>query len=550
MALTRRFSVMARLLLVALFVTAACTQATSPSGSSAPSDAQGGAPQLAAKQNISWALDFEPSGIDPHINQAVNAGRMITQIFDPLVYGTGDGKFVPGLAESWEISADGKTYTFKLRKDVKFHDGTPFNAAAVVFSFDRIRNPATKSQLAISLLGPVDSATAVDDSTVKVVFKTAYPAFLDSLSYPWLAPVSPTAVNKLGADFSRNLVGTGPFKLKEWVAKDHITLERNPDYNWAPSFFKHKGPAYLESVTYKFVPEWTTRSATLETGEIDIATDALAIDLPRLKANDKVKTISTQQAGVPQSYFINTEKPPLNDVNVRLALLNATDKQTIINTMHAGAYQPAFSTLSRSTTGYDKSYETNPKFAYNKDTARKLLDAAGWVPGPTGIRQKNGQPLQLTWLSQTINRDPQQGELLQGILKDVGIDVKVTTVPNFPNLSAGISAGNYNLVPSWWLGSDPSVLTATYHSKYLKTNNWSKSAIPALDQLLDQADAEPVVAKRITLYQDAQKIIIDQVLAVPVWDIAPIMAVRASLDGLTFDRRGVYLWLYDVYVKK
>ena len=535
------------LALAALFIAAACSQATPATG---PAASAAAGPQLAANQKITWALDFEPSGIDPHINQAVNAGRMISQVFDPLVYGLSDGKFYPGLAESWDVSADGKAYTFKLRKDVKFHDGTPFNEQAVIFSFDRIRDPNTKSQLAVVLLGPVDSYTAVDDYTVKVAFKAPYPVFLDSLSHPWLAPVSPTAVKKLGADFSRNLVGTGPFKLKEWVAKDHITLERNPDYGWAPSFFKHKGAAYLEQVTYRFVPEWSTRSATLETGEIDITTDALASDLPRLKANDKLRMIVTPWAGTPQSYFINTQKAPTDDAKVRLAIINAVDKQTIINTMQAGAFQPAFAPLSRVTTAYDKSFETNAKYAFNRDAAKKLLDEAGWAVGPGGIRTKNGQPLQLQWLSQTINRDPQQGELLQGILKEVGIDVKITTVPNFPNLSAGIRDNNYNLVPSWWLGSDPTVLTQAYYSKNVGVNNWSKSAIPALDKLLEQADAEPDNAKRADLFAQAQKLIMDQALSVPVWDIANIMGLRANLDGLVFDRRGAYLWLYDVYVKK
>ena len=530
---------------------AACTPTAPSTGTAAPTAAASKGPNLAANQKITYALDFEMSGVDPHINQAFNAHKIIMNVFDPLVFQTADGKVYPGLASSWDISPDGKTYTFKLRNDVKFHDGTPFNAAAMAFSFDRIRDPNTKSQYAITLLGPIDSYQAVDDSTFRVNFKTPYPAFLDALSYAWLAPVSPTAVRRLGADFSRNLVGTGPFKFKEWVAKDRITLERNPDYQWGPSFFKHKGPAYLEQIKFVFIPEWATRSAVLETGEIDYSGDALAADIARLKSNSKLRVIVTPLGGVPQSYFLNVTKAPFDDVRVRRAFLQGVDKQTVINTMHAGAFQPAFGPLTRATTGYDKSAESNSALQFNKDQAKKQLDDAGWKVGAGGIRTKDGQnlQLQLQWLSMTINRDPQQAELLQGIVKDLGIDVKIATVPSFPNLSAAIGQNNYHLVPSFWQGSDPNVLYQAYHSKNVGANNWSKSKIPELDRLLDQADAEPNVQKRLDLYAQVQKMVMDQALSVPVWDSANVLAMRANLTDITPDRRGIYVWLFDAYVQ-
>src|SRR5262249_7501345 len=152
-----------------------------------------------------------------------------------------------------EIAPDGKAYIFRLRKGVKFHDGTPFDAEAVVFSFNRMKAPETKSQLAASLLGPYEGTAAIDDSTVRVSFREPYPAFMDALSYAWLAPVSPAAVRKFGADFGRNLVGTGPFRQKEWVPRDRYVIERNPEYTWGPSCFKHQGPALIEEITFRFL---------------------------------------------------------------------------------------------------------------------------------------------------------------------------------------------------------------------------------------------------------------------------------------------------------
>ena len=133
------------------------------------------------------------------------------------------------------MSPDGTAYTMKLRKGVRFHDGTPFNADAVKFSLDRIADPETKSGFAATLLGPYAATAVLDEHTVRITFKKPYAGFLDGASQAFLGIVSPTAARQAGKDFGQRPVGTGPFVFKEWVRQDHITLERNPDYNWALS---------------------------------------------------------------------------------------------------------------------------------------------------------------------------------------------------------------------------------------------------------------------------------------------------------------------------
>lgn len=506
-------------------------------------------PRPSGEQRITYALDFEPSGIDPHVNQSINAHRVIANVFDPLVYRDASGRFHPGLAESWEVAPDAKTFVFHLRTGVRFHDGTAFDARSVVYSFDRIRDPATRSQLAVSLLGPIAWYEAADDRTLRVRFTMAYPAFLDALSYAWLAPVSPAAVERYGADFGRHLVGTGPFRLAEWVAQDHIRLERNPDYAWAPDHFGRQGPPTLESVTFTFVPDWSTRSAILETGEADISSDALASDIARLRDNEDLQVVVTPMAGVPQSYALNTARQPLNDRRVRLALLKSVDRETIIRTLHAGAFEPAVGPLTRTTTAF-ASAPVRGDSSFDPEGARRLLDEAGWKPGPDGVRQKDGQSLRLEWLSMTINRDPEQAELLQGLLRDFGIDLSITTVPTYPSLIAAIRADAYHIIPTFWLSSDPGVLAQIFHSSAIGSNNWSKAQIPALDRLLERAGAEPDAAKRAALYAEAQRSIMDEVLIIPVWDTANVLVARSSVSGLRFDHRGVYVWLYGVSVTR
>ena len=162
----------------------------------------GCASQPTSPQRLAYGLTLAPSGIDPHINASSELGIPLTSVYDTLVYQDPvSGKFVPGLAQSWKISEDGKTYTFVLRRDVKFHDGTPFNAAAVKVNLDRIANPATKSQKAVFLLGPFDRAEVIDEFTVAIHLKQPFAPLLDGLSQVYLGIASPTALAKWGQDY-------------------------------------------------------------------------------------------------------------------------------------------------------------------------------------------------------------------------------------------------------------------------------------------------------------------------------------------------------------
>ena len=156
------------------------------------------------------------------------------QIYDTLIWSPEPGVFTAGLATAWEMSEDALTYTFTLRDDVTFHDGTPFNAEAVKFMFDRIKNPASKS-LNIGAIGPFESAEVLDEYTVAITLSTAWGAFLTNVSEPHLSPVSPKAVAELGDGVANNPVGTGPYMFERWRGND-LHLVRNPSYAWGPEF--------------------------------------------------------------------------------------------------------------------------------------------------------------------------------------------------------------------------------------------------------------------------------------------------------------------------
>jgi len=241
-------------------------------------------------------------------------GRIGLHIVDPLVWQTRPGQFAPGLATSWTASPDATTYTFRLRNDVKFHDGTPLTAEAVKVTFDRIVDPETKSQTAFSFIGPYDRTEVVDPFTVRVRFKSPYAAFLDGASSPYLGILSPAAVKRYGKDFGPVVfVGSGPFMLQSYHADAEVNLIRNPNYNWASRIFQHNGPPYLQRIVFRIIPEDATRLATLETGETLFIEDVPTSDYQRLRNARNFALLEIPQAGSGWSVMMNQQRAPRGD---------------------------------------------------------------------------------------------------------------------------------------------------------------------------------------------------------------------------------------------
>ena len=300
------------------------------------------APAAKAGGTLVYGIYTKFDTLDLNVTTFSAVGSVGYAMCDPLVWQTAPGKFDPGLVESWAISPDGKEYTLKLRSDVKFHDGTPLNADAVKFMFDRIINPDTKSQTAFSLLGPFESSAVVDASTVKVKFKSAYAPFLNSMSLPYLAPQSPTAVKNAGKDYGIKTVScTGPFKWSDYKVDSELKLVKNPDYKWGPKHLMKDSVVALDGITFRVIPEDATRSATLQSGELQFADSLPAVEFKQLSASKDIQLITAVQAGSGWSVMMNVEKEPTSDVKVRQALEWATDKQGLIDTVFGGAYKPA-----------------------------------------------------------------------------------------------------------------------------------------------------------------------------------------------------------------
>ncbi len=496
-----------------------------------------------------YGLTLTPSGIDPHVNASSELGIPLTSVYDPLVWQNLDGEFVPGLAESWSVSDDGRTYTFHLRRDVKFHDGTPFNAQAVKFNFERITNPETQSQKAVFMLGPYDRTEVVDDYTVEVHLKEPYAPFLDAVSQVYVGMASPTAVQKWGTDYQMHQVGTGPFVMKEYIPKDHLTLVRNPDYNWAPTIFAHQGPAYLDEIEFRFYVEPATRALALEGGEAQVVGEIPPQDAQRLADDPAFRLIPVAVPGMSLQLFMNTERPPTDDLRVRQALLYATDRAAIVQAIFKEYSPVAYGPLSAVTLGYDEQLKT--RYPHDPDKAASLLDEAGWSDSDgDGVRDKDGQPLTLETYLMGWGFMPEVGQLLQAQLKEVGVELKSQVVA-YPAALQAAREGKHNLIPFTLSSSDPGILRTFFHSKNADGGfNWAKVRDPELDTLLEQGSRTLDEQQRVALYAQAQQRIMDQALIIPIRDYVNLNAASAQVEGLRFDRRGWFPWLYDVYLAK
>lgn len=558
----RRIVMAFNVVVIALFL-AACggapatpaTGAASTEASTAPvaasttaSTAASTASTASTGNTLTYGLGFDVDDtLDPQVTNFDSTIRVTLNINEPLVWEPEPGKYVPGLAESWEVSPDAKTYTFKLKKNVKFTDGTPFNADAVKFTFDRVMDPATKAGQSRDQLGPYDRTDVVDDSTVKVVFKQGYAAFLSNLN-GYLGIVSPTAVKKDPAGFARHPVGTGPFMFKEWVPKDHITLVKNPDYNWGSSFFKHTGPAYLDQVIFKIIPESSVRTGTLKSGEIQYADDIDPLEYDALKKDSAFSVIEKGQPGSGWVLLLNTSSTnPISDPQVRLAMEYAIDREGMNKSVFQGLNKVAFSPLMRPTFGYDPT--TEQMYGYDPDKAKQILDQAGWKEGSDGIREKNGQKLTIDFPDIARPTDKAMAESIQASLRDVGIDFKVTPLERAAYRDL-VKQNKYDASFMWFSYGDPDVLRTIFYSKNVDAFNRAKYQVPEVDKLLEDAAATTDKATRAKLYAQIQQRVLKDAVVVPLIDTVTHNAKRAEVQGDYLDALASYVWLYDVQIKK
>jgi len=494
---------------------------------------------------LTYGLTLAPSGIDPHVNASSELGIPLTSVYDTLVYqDPTTGEFVPGLAERWEVSEDGREYTFYLRRGVEFHDGTPFNAEAVRFNLARVTSPDLASQKARFMLGPYERTEVIDEYTVRIILSEPFAPLLDALSQVYLGMASPSAVEQWGDEYQLHQVGTGPFIFAEYVPGDHLSLRRNPDYAWGSSVYEHR-TAQVDEVVFRFFTDPATRSPALETGEADVMGEIPPQDVARLQAHPEFRVEAVPIPGVSLMFFMNTTRSPLDDIRVRQALLYGADRQAIISTIFQDTSPVAYGPLAATTFGYDPTVQQ--AYLYDPTQAAALLTEAGWTDTDgDDLLDRGGEPMTLEMVLMGWGYMPEVSQLVVAQWAQLGIRVE-SQVVGYLDALAIAEEGHYHLIPFNLSGSDPDILRQFFHSQ--AGFNWAKVNDPELDEWLEEAAQVSDRQQRTVLYSQVQHRVMDQALVVPIRDYVNLNGISGRVQGLRFDARGWFPWLVDVTVQ-
>lgn len=480
---------------------------------------------MCAVLTLAWAIPaFAASGVlvvgrptdtvslDPAADTTGPGSIVYGNITETLITLERDGSYKPCLATSYKVMAPDRIRFF-LRKGVKFHDGTPFNAQAVKFTFDRaVKLPARW----LSLFGPFKEAKVADDHTVDIITKVPYGPLLSSMTMVYTGIISPTAAKKYGKDYGRHAVGTGPFKFVNWKAKDKITLVRNDDY-WGEK-------AKLKKVVFRVIPEAGARMMALQTGEVDIVVKPNPSDLPAFKKNPKFVVNSVMGNRVFFNGF-NNMMAPTDDVRVRQALLMAVDVKGIVDNILEGAAAVPKSYIGSTIFGFHD-MELQKKFPYSPEKAKALLAEAGWKDTDgDGFLDKNGKKLTIKFLG-AKNRylmDAECCEAVQAMFRKIGVDCKLDLfewAATF-KLIRGKEL-KYNIVTAGWVLPNPDAdvsLYALFHSTSFIPKGWNMCRFKdaKVDQLLDKARASGDQEARKKMYAEIQNILAAKAVWIPIY---------------------------------
>jgi len=519
-----------------------CVPAAGPA-SSADQGATANTDESAGGGQVTWARTGYPDTLDPHKYSHIEGGIAILNMLDPLVWrNPADNQYYPGLAKSWEYADDLRSLTLYLREDVVFHDGTPFNADAVAFTLDRIKDPNTNAAAVASLMGSYVNHDVLDTYTIRLNFSEPNPLFIEWLTHPSLAPISPAAVAQYGDSFGENLVGTGPFRLQQWDRQAQaVIMERNPDYNWGPDFFDHEGPAYLDGLVVKGILDPAARLAALEAGEVDVINGVPELDVKRLESDPGYTIWEVPSAGIIHSLAFNTEKAPLDDIQVRRALITSVDLAGLQSAVYRNLHNVPAGPFRRGLARWDGT--TADVWPYDPENAKQLLDAAGWVVGSDGIREKDGQKLMVTTYWPDAD-DQAPVVYIQSEWKKIGVDLKIQTL-DFNSVIAESQKGNHMITWGSVAGSDPDVARTVFGSG--QARNFTRVADAELDALLADGTATANLTERCNAYKEVQRRVMELALILPYNDANNISVSRSDITGLTFRGDGVMPFNFNLH---
>ena len=536
----KKVSAVLAILLAASMTLASCGSSGQSSSTASGSSSQtepGGATTGDVKQEITFALQNEPDILDPNVTSNSFAAPFLDNLFEGLVTYDQENNLVGGNAESWEISEDGLTYTFKLRPGLKWSDGSPLTSKDYLFMFQRIITPTTAAQYLNMVTDYVVNAqeiydgakgmeelgiTAPDENTLVITLKQPTPFFLGILAMYTFCPTKQEIVEAQPQEWAQsatNYVSNGPFLMSEFNFGESVVLTKNPNY-W------NAANVSLEKLTFRYILDASTALSAFESGEVDGIRNVPPADLPRLKTESEALQIVPSFATT--YYLYNYQNETLKDAKVRQALSLAIDRTAIIENVLQSTDSPAFGLVAPgySVDGVDY---TEGRSSYglsataNVEEARKLLAEAGYPDG-------QGFPkLRLSYYSDTIVK--KVAEALQQMWKqNLGIDMEITSA-DWKVFYDNVQKGDYDIAAMGWAADY--LHPMSFYPLFVTgdiTNNAFYSD-PAYDAIVTQAKTITDPAEAVKVMRQAEDVLMAQMPMLPVYHRSIIFMMRPGIEG-------------------
>ncbi|KIP94435.1 ABC transporter substrate-binding protein [Microbacterium sp. MEJ108Y] len=511
---------------------AACASSPAPSGKS---DA-GGDPitggTLTYLEHQTFTNLYPPqAGFYPN-------GGVVNNITARLTWQNPDSlEIEPWIASDWTVNADATEYTFNLKPDVTFSDGTPVDAAAVAKNFDTYGLGDPERGLTVSeAINNYASSEVVDDDTVTFRFSAPAPGFLQATSTINSGLLSSDTldgtIEDFGAGNAEAIVGAGPFTVTDEKLGTEFTLTAREDYAWAPESAENQGRPYVDAVHVLVTPEDSVRIGSLLAGQADYVRYVQAFDEDRVESAG-FTLYAPQTRGVNNSIALRPENPLLADIKVRQALVAAVDAQEVVDTLFTENYPVATSVLSQEALGYKDESE---HYAYDPEKAEELLDEAGWTEGSDGIREKDGERLSITVYEaapQPLSK--QTLELVAQQLAKVGVELTVKPADAGSYAEDTRDALKTGFYHSMVGRADFDVIKSQYHTK---NRDVLISNDAELDALLEAVASEPDTGKRAEASQAVQDYIAEQAYVIPLFEEPQVYGTATYVHGVDFESVG------------
>ena len=473
-----------------------------------PAEAQAPQPKMGGTLRVGFTDDAKT--LDPIMSIQWSERQVLYLMFNTLLKMEPDFSLTPELAEKWTIENDGKRVVFQLRKGVKFHDGTDFNAEAVKWNLERRMDKTVNSPQRSQLEGIVTSIDVVDSHTVALNTSKPFPPLLGHLAERPGFMVSPTAVQKSGQDFGSNPVGTGPFRFKRWTRGSQIVVEKNKDY-W------EQGKPYLDEIVFSDVAGAVVAMQRLITGELDYIDSLSPQNIRQIESNPDVK-LDPITVGRWYAYQWHWNQPPFNNPKLRQAIAHAIDRKRLNEITMLGKGVISDSATPEGLWWYTKL----DGFAYDPAKAKALLAEAGIQPG---------FKIELSAPTDPVLR--QLNQLVQEQLKAVGLEVELKPIAQSEWYSRVVQRA-INFTPMRWTQRpDPDgLLSILFHSKgFANSTGYSN---PQVDRILEEAGGTFDKAKRKAMYDQAHKLMLEDLPYVPIYFSAEYAAMRKNVMGFTW----------------